>query len=161
MILGFLKVHTSASPMALRCSPRATSQKGCLGVTTLRSSTVVPRPSRDVSTRLALQHPRHPRGMAAPHIPQGPVCRGRSSTPFWKSTSKNSSSKLLIGEMSLNAGLLLPCKHRPAPSCVEKAPCTDPRSDPTLLPKFLQNYAGGRVRQPRTPNTSAARKSLN
>ena len=43
---------------------------------------------------------------------------------------------------------------------VEKAPCTDPRSDPTLLPKFLQNYAGGRVRQPRTPNTSAARKSL-
>ena len=44
---------------------------------------------------------------------------------------------------------------------VEKAPCTDPRSDPTLLPKFLQNYAGGRVRQPRTPNTSAARKSLN
>ena len=44
--------------------------------------------------------------------------------------------------------------------CVEKAPCTDLRSDPTLLPKFLQNYAGGRVRQPRTPNTSAARKSL-
>ena len=44
---------------------------------------------------------------------------------------------------------------------VEKAPCTDLRSDPTLLPKFLQNYAGGRVRQPRTPNTSAARKSLN
>ena len=43
---------------------------------------------------------------------------------------------------------------------VEKAPCTDLRSDPTLLPKFLQNYAGGRVRQPRTPNTSAARKSL-
>ena len=43
---------------------------------------------------------------------------------------------------------------------VEKAPCTDPRSDPTLLPKFLQNYAGERVRQPRTPNTSAARKSL-
>ena len=43
---------------------------------------------------------------------------------------------------------------------VEKAPCTDPRSDPTLLPKFLQNYAGKRVRQPRTPNTSAARKSL-
>ena len=44
---------------------------------------------------------------------------------------------------------------------VEKAPCTNPRSDPTLLPKFLQNYAGKRVRQPRTPNTSAARKSLN
>ena len=44
---------------------------------------------------------------------------------------------------------------------VKKAPCTDPRSDPTLLPKFLQNYAGGRVRRPRTPNTSAARKSLN
>ena len=44
---------------------------------------------------------------------------------------------------------------------VEKAPCTDLRSDPTLLPKFLQNYAGGRVHQPRTPNTSAARKSLN
>ena len=44
---------------------------------------------------------------------------------------------------------------------VEKAPCTDLRSDPMLLPKFLQNYAGGRVRQPRTPNTSAARKSLN
>ena len=43
---------------------------------------------------------------------------------------------------------------------VEKAPCTDPRSDPTLLPKFLQNYAGKRVRQPRTPNTSAACKSL-
>ena len=41
---------------------------------------------------------------------------------------------------------------------VEKAPCTDLRSDPTLLPKFLQNYAGGRVRQPRTPNTSAERK---
>ena len=44
---------------------------------------------------------------------------------------------------------------------VEKAPCTDPRSDPTLLPKFLQNYAGGRVRQPRTPNTSAERKFTN
>ena len=41
---------------------------------------------------------------------------------------------------------------------VEKAPCTDLRSDPTLLQKFLQNYAGGRVRQPRTPNTSAERK---
>ena len=41
---------------------------------------------------------------------------------------------------------------------VEKAPCTDLRSDPTLHPKFLQNYAGGRVRQPRTPNTSAERK---
>ena len=47
-----------------------------------------------------------------------------------------------------------------AAGSVEKAPCTDLRSDPTLLPKFLQNYAGGRVRQPRTPNTSAARKSL-
>ena len=35
---------------------------------------------------------------------------------------------------------------------VEKAPCTDLRSDPTLHPKFLQNYAGRRVRQPRTPN---------
>ena len=41
---------------------------------------------------------------------------------------------------------------------VEKAPCTDLRSDPTLHPKFLQNYAGRRVRQPRTPNTSAERK---
>ena len=41
---------------------------------------------------------------------------------------------------------------------VEKAPCTDLRSDPKLHPKFLQNYAGGRVRQPRTPNTSAERK---
>ena len=49
---------------------------------------------------------------------------------------------------------------RPAPESVEKAPCTDLRSDPTLHPKFLQNYAGGRVRQPRTPNTSAERKSL-
>ena len=27
--------------------------------------------------------------------------------------------------------------------------------------KFLQNYAGGRVRQPRTPNTSAERKFTN
>ena len=41
---------------------------------------------------------------------------------------------------------------------VETAPCTDLRSDLTLHPKFLQNYAGGRVRQPRTPNTSAERK---
>ena len=38
------------------------------------------------------------------------------------------------------------------PIGVEKAPCTDLRSDPTLHPKFLQNYAGRRVRQPRTPN---------
>ena len=44
---------------------------------------------------------------------------------------------------------------------VEKAPCTDLRSDPTLHPRFLQNYAGGRVRQPRTPNTSAERKFPN
>ena len=43
---------------------------------------------------------------------------------------------------------------------VEKAPCTDLRSDQTLHPKFLQNYAGRRIRQPRTPNTSAERKSL-
>ena len=40
---------------------------------------------------------------------------------------------------------------------VEKAPCTDLRSDPTLHPKFLQNYAGRRVRQPRTPNKRSAR----
>ena len=39
---------------------------------------------------------------------------------------------------------------------VEKAPCTDLRSDPTLHPKFLQNYAGRRVRQPRTPNKRSA-----
>ena len=44
---------------------------------------------------------------------------------------------------------------------VEKAPCTDLHSDPTLHPKFLQNYAGRRVRQPRTPNTSAARVVAN
>ena len=44
---------------------------------------------------------------------------------------------------------------------VEKAPCTDLRSDPTPHPKFLQNYAGRRVRQPRTPNTSAERKFTN
>ena len=41
---------------------------------------------------------------------------------------------------------------------VEKAPCTDLRSDQNASSKFLQNYAGGRVRQPRTPNTSAERK---
>jgi len=52
-------------------------------------------------------------------------------------------------------------KAKDSTCCVEKAPCTNPRSDPTLLPKFLQNYAGKRVRQPRTPNTSAACKSLN
>ena len=44
---------------------------------------------------------------------------------------------------------------------VEKAPCTDLRSDPTLLQNSIQNYAGGRVRQPRTPNTSAERKFPN
>ena len=42
----------------------------------------------------------------------------------------------------------------------EKAPCTDLPPDPTLH-NFLQNYAGGRVRQPRTPNTSAARVVAN
>ena len=35
----------SGSPMTLRCSPRAASQKGCLGVTTVRSSIVAPEAS--------------------------------------------------------------------------------------------------------------------
>ena len=39
--------------------------------------------------------------------------------------------------------------------------CSHSNAICTLHPKFLQNYAGRRVRQPRTPNTSAARKSLN
>ena len=43
----------------------------------------------------------------------------------------------------------------------EKAPCTDLPPDPTLHQFSIQNYAGGRIRQPRTPNTSAARVVTN
>ena len=92
--------------------------------------------------------------------------RSWSCKSQWNSIGNSSTSTTC--NLIYNAGTILqlqitmefcrPQMHETqvTPHFVEKAPCTDLRSDPTLHPKFLQNYAGRRVRQPRTPNKRSA-----